>query len=288
METKFHKSVLVPTDFSEACDNALNHAIELSKYLNTKVYVLHVIDSQSKTLFNNDEFFDGTNIISAVENKLKEYLAEKNYAHLEGVAREGDIFSTISDVANDLEAGMILLGTHGKVGFQKLMGSYALKVINSSKIPVVVVQKKGFTSGYKNIVFPISLHSEDRQKAEYAVHIAKIFNSTIHLLPKAETSINNRNKLESIVRQIRGFLNKYDVENIEVVASNYGSDFDKQVLNYSTAIGADMIMIISDPSERLPLFGAQEETILFNGAQIPVMCVNDKNLRASELRSVMY
>ena len=56
------------------------------------------------------------------------------------MSQEGEIFTTIADVAEELNASLIFLGTHGKVGMQKLTGSWALKVIIKSKVPFIVVQ----------------------------------------------------------------------------------------------------------------------------------------------------
>ena len=49
MDTKMNNIILVPTDFSEVCDNAMNQAVESAKYLNYKIVMLHVVDKNSKT-----------------------------------------------------------------------------------------------------------------------------------------------------------------------------------------------------------------------------------------------
>lgn len=277
--TQKEKCILVPTDFSETCDNALNHAIELAKHFDTKIYLLHVINKDSLSFFTKDkgeseEMPSSEETKKMVEEELKAYIATKEVQNVRGLAIEGDIFTTISGVAAEFNSAMIVLGTHGKIGFQKITGSYALKVIDSTDVPVLIVQKRGFDNGYKNLVFPISLSEDDRQKAKDAIKIAKAFDSVIHILPKSESGKMSKAKIASRTMQLKNYFDKYDVKYIEVNSEEYGEDFDKQVVNYATSTYADMILILTDPKKHGGLFGQKEENIMFNGSQIPVLCVN--------------
>jgi len=290
METKEQdeKCILVPTDFSEACDNALNHALEMAKYLKCKVFVLHVVDSLTKTYFAKDLLQVGATIdqnideIKASMDELKKYLATKNTEIAHPIIKEGDIFTTINDVAVSINAGLIVLGTHGKIGFQRIVGSYALRVIDSTKVPVIIVQKRSFGSGFKDIVFPVNINDEDRQKAEYAVQMSKLFNSTIHILPKQVEGSAGKVRLDGMVKQISQYFEKYEVNYTVADVTDYGDAWDRQVLNYSSSIDADLILILSNPDKHMMFFEAKEENIIFNSAQIPVMCVNYRKLKIAE------
>ncbi len=281
------KNLLVPTDFSESCDNALNHAIEIAKFLGSKVYVLHVITTESVSYLAHDQMLiesvvgNENSEESIVNDKLTEYVKSKNCDCLVPVSRHGDIFHTISSVASEIKARLVMLGTHGKIGFQRITGSYALKVIDSTDVPVIVVQKRGFMHGYKDIVFPISLIDKDRQKAKHAVQIAKIFDSTVHIFPKSESNDVDKSKLNSRIAQVMEYFNEYGVKYQEVYSNEYGNEFDKQILNYSASVNADLILIMSDADKHSALFGAKEENIIFNSTQIPVMCVNTERLSSS-------
>lgn len=287
METTIEteKSILVPTDFSEACDNALNHAIELAKFLKSKVYVLHVVDDLSKDFFAKNTLEMGVVVnnysdsLKIADQKLKAYTDSKKNDLVVPIVKEGDLFSCIKDVATDINAGIILLGTHGKHGFQKIVGSYALKVIDKTRIPVIVVQKRGFGSGYKDIVFPVNLLDEDRQKVEYVVQLSELFNSTIHILPQLTDNAQSRSKLDIRIEQIKSIFEKYNIKYIIADASDYGEVWDRQVLNYSSSVNADLIVIMSDPDKHMMFFDAKEENIMFNSAQIPVLCVSYKNMK---------
>lgn len=279
MSINKEKAILVPTDFSEACDNALNHALELAKNFEATVYVLHVINKDTK------QYLKKINLEpTAIDQRLNEYLEEKGDNNLIGMARDGDIYTTIAEVAEEIDAKLIFLGTHGKIGFQRITGSHALKVIDHNNVPVIVVQKRGFGNGYKKIVFPVSLDHEDRQKAEFAVILAKMFNSTIHIFPRFESSENHQHKIMPIVKQIKAYFDKYEVHHVDSLSNEWADDFDKAILNYSNTIDADMILIMNNSKKHGPLFGGWEEHIIFNAGQIPVMCVDTKKLNVKGWR----
>ena len=48
-EKKYNNIVLIPTDFSEVCGNAVSHGVKLAKFLGYKVFILHIINKETKT-----------------------------------------------------------------------------------------------------------------------------------------------------------------------------------------------------------------------------------------------
>lgn len=278
MDDNMNNIVLVPTDFTPVGDNAINQAAEAAKFLNYKVVILHVIDKTTKAQFKKENLDEAT-----VNEKLNLIAAELNVNYdieAEGLAREGSIFTTISEVAKEIGANLLYLGTHGKVGMQHLTGSYALKVVTSSPAPVIVVQRRSFNEGYKHIVLPITSDSGPWEKTKWAAHIAKQFKSEIHIYQIAGENI------DGAVKQITEFFTKNDIKySIRVTGKN--TNFAKQVIDYATSNSADLIMIMTDPDQSLKRFilGSWDEQIIFNGSQIPVMCVNPRKFNWQKIVS---
>lgn len=278
MTENMNNLVLVPTDFTEVGDNAISQAAEAAKFLNYKVVVLHVIDKNTKAQLKKDSLDE-----QAIEEKLNEIVEglKANYGiEAEGIAREGSIFTTISDVAKDLGANLLYLGTHGKIGLQHLTGSYALKVVTSSPAPVIVMQKRSFDEGYGHIVLPITSDAGPWEKTKWAAHIAKQFKSEIHILQMAGDHINEA------VEQITEFFGKNDISyTIRVAQKN--TNFAKQVVDYATSNNADLIMIMTDPDQSFKRFilGSWDEQIIFNTSQIPVMCINPRKFNWQKIVS---
>lgn len=270
METAKNPIFLVPTDFSEVCTNAAYRAASLAKDFNYKIVLLHVIDKN--TLSELKKEGKGLEWIDERLQVLAKELVKENVIQVDTIAREGDIFTTIAEVAEDLKASLIFLGTHGKVGLQKITGSFALKVVTSSEIPTIIIQKRPFGKGLSKIVMPITSDAGPWAKTKWAAAIAKEFNSTIHIyhLPGDE--------LEDIITMITNHFQVNGV-NFEIELADKGGNFTKQVLDYATAKNADMILIMTNPDKSLKSFllGSYDEDIIFNSSQIPVMCINPRD-----------
>ena len=144
-----------------------------------------------------------------------------------------------------------------------------------------VVQKRSFGNGYKDIVFTVNLSDEDRQKVEHAIQLSEIFSSTIHIFPQQTESAQSKARLHVIIEQIVAQFEKHKVKYTLADSAEYGEEWDRQVLNYSSSINADLILIMSNPDKHMMFFDAKEENIMFKSAQIPVLCVNYRNTKVS-------
>ncbi|NQV02809.1 MAG: universal stress protein [Bacteroidia bacterium] len=272
-DTKFNNIVLIPTDFSEVCDNAVHHGVELARSLKYKVCLLHVINKETKSKLKKED-----HDISFIENKLLAYKEKYEPEHgvvIDTMHVEGSIFSVINEIAVEIKANLMVLGTHGKKGLQHLFGSFALKVVMESPVPVVVVQKKSFGDGYKEIVFPVNNDLEARQKVQWAKLMAKLFNAKVHVFRSLEKDPVMNNRLDIITRQITDIFDESDLEYTVKIAGQT-TDYADQVLSYAVTNDAKMIMIMTRPNVDLPGFSLSgwDERLMFNDAQIPVMCVN--------------
>ncbi|MBN2173027.1 MAG: universal stress protein [Bacteroidales bacterium] len=268
MDTTLKNIILVPTDFSEVCNNAMNQAVEAAKFLKNKIALLHVIDKNTKAQLKKDN--EGADTIDIKLSQIAEEIRSQHKVEVMTISREGDIFTTIGEVAKDIDANLMYLGTHGKVGMQKLTGSFALKVVTNSPVPVIVVQKRPFEQGYKKIVLPITSDAGPWEKTKWATFIAKNFEAEIHVY---QLDIPELKETISIIT------NHFDKENVKYkTIKSSGGNFSKQVIDYATANLADMIMIMTNPDKSFTKFilGSYDEEMIFNTSQIPVMCINPR------------
>jgi len=272
-ETQYEKIVMIPTDFSEVCDNAIHHGVELAQYLHYNVCILHVINKETKSILKREGYS-----LNYVNEKLKEY--KTRYEKTTGItvntiARKGSIFEVINDVAEEFKVHMMILGTHGKQGLQHLFGSYALRVVLDSPCPVVVVQKRSFGEGYHKITFPITNDLEVRQKIQWALLMAKLFNSQFLLFIANEKDQDLNSRLKFITQQITQIFDEKKVD-YEIETAAKPGDFRNQVVSCAVKHRSDMIMIMTIPQIADPGFSVAnwDETMMFNDAQIPVMCIN--------------
>lgn len=272
-EKKYNNIVLIPTDFSEVCGNAISHGVKLAKFLGYKACILHIINKETKAALKKKNV--GIDYVDWRLKEYKKYYTKKYEIEIDTMAVEGSIFSTINEVAAQIKANLMILGTHGKKGLQHVFGSYALKVVIESPIPVVVVQKRSFKEGYKNIVFPVSNDLEPRQAVQWAKLIAKLFSANISIFLSPENDPALKSRVTIITKQITDIFDQEKVP-YNVTSASKSVNFAEQVISYSVTRHADLIMIMTRPNIDIPGFSlsAWNERLMFNEAQIPVMCVN--------------
>ena len=265
--------ILVPTDFSEAANTAINHAATVAKQAGDEVRLVHIVNKDTKSkLKKAGESLDDLNakMKSQVEEIANTYGVKSDY-HL----REGSIFSAIGEVAEEIGARLLVMGTHGVVGMQHITGAWAVKVITSSPVPTIIVQKKTIgNDGYKTIVFPIDSSKETKQKVIHSISMAKHFGSEIHLFASHETDeflINARNN------NIAWAENMFKKNGVDYKVAHADGNHAKQTIKYASKVNADLIVILSDDGEVSVseiVLGPDEEKIINNDAQIATMCVN--------------
>jgi nucleotide-binding universal stress UspA family protein len=264
-------TILVPTDFTKVAENATNHALVIAKTSGAEVILLHVVAKQT----------DVTSSKSKID-ALAESLSKSTGIKVSGAIRVGNIFDDIGDAASELGAKLILMGTHGAKGMQRITGSYALKVITSSAVPFIVVQEKGIdANGYNDIILPIDLSKETKQKLKYATEIATHFKAKVHIVVPEESDEFLKNQLIRNINFAKTYLKE---NNIGYTAKILNGDFVKELMKYSVAVNGDLICIMSlhGSGGISNVFGSiEEQKILTNEAQIPVLCVNPKEISSA-------
>lgn len=268
--------ILVPTDFTEAADTAIDHAAKVASVAGDELRLIHIVNKDTKSkLKKAGESLDDLNA------KMKAKIAEINSKY--GVKadfhlREGSIFTTIGEVAEEIGARLLVMGTHGVIGMQHITGAWAVKVITSSPVPVIIVQKKKVDDhGYKTLVFPIDASRETKQKVIHSISMAKHFGSEVKLFASYEDDeflINARN---NNIAWAENMFKKNDVKYSLEHATEKGGGFAKQVIKYASQVDADLIVILTDDSDVSVsgfVLGPDHEKVINNDAQIATMCVN--------------
>jgi len=269
------RNILIPTDFSDVSETAINHACYLAKIFNKPITLLHVVEanlftSEKKML---DQEAKDLAHLNEVANRVK---AVENL-EISCMTRRGNIFDTIGEVAEDINASLVVMGTHGVKGIQHIIGSRALRVIANSDRPFVVVQEKRIRPhGYKNIVLPIDFSRESKQKLAWAVKLGEKFDSTFNILADHESDEFAARALNNNILFAENFLKERGCR-FTVKKIKKGESFARETVRYAAALDADLIMIMTDPDLHLAdyIAGPDEQKIIGNEAQIPVMAINE-------------
>lgn len=265
MDKEVYK-VLVPHDFTSVANCAVSHAVKVAKSYGGEVHLLHVVGKAKEVEANKEKL-----------SKIATDAESKHGVTTRVIVRIGNIFEDIGDVASEISAGYIVMGTHGARGMQKIMGSHAIRVISHSKVPFIIVQEKGpsETDAYDDIVVPIDYSDVTKQKLAIAASIAQHFNSKVHLFAAVESDQFLQTKLD---REL-GFAKKYFTEksiSYTIENAEESGGFKKQLVKYAARINADMIAIVNTQEGSLlpDFFGSEEQEVIANDAEIPVIITN--------------
>jgi nucleotide-binding universal stress UspA family protein len=268
------KLIVVPWDFSHVAENALAHAVKIGKMVNNDICLLHIVDSG----INPKELAQKT---ASLKKLAEENVIKYNIPIISHISK-GSIFTEIAEYANEKEANLVVMGTHGMKGMQKLTGSWALKVIVKSKIPFIVIQDPPVDQErYHNIVFPVDFRGENKEKIKMAIFMGKYFDSKIHMLVSFSTDKNTLRK----TRTNLNFAIKYLIQNnieYEIHDMPKGSSAE-QTIDFAQKSNADLILIVTTKNITIAdyMLGASEQQIIANSSRIPVCCVNPKASFAS-------
>lgn len=132
------QNILFATDFSDASQEAFEHAINLAKHNNAVLHLLHVIQTEEliEPGFASNLEEDNEKIL----NQLAETVSQ-NGVKVQTHLHAGTPPEIISKTADELNCGLIVLGSHGRTGITRLlMGSTAETVLKKSKLTVIVVK----------------------------------------------------------------------------------------------------------------------------------------------------
>lgn len=140
------RRILVPIDFTDVSSSALDWAIELAASLGASVTVMHtymipVVGFPDGALIPSAEM--ATGLGDAAGKGLEAAVAQRRKpggVPLEAVLREGDAWEEIQRLADEIDADVIVIGTHGRHGLARaLLGSVAEHVVRTAHRPVITL-----------------------------------------------------------------------------------------------------------------------------------------------------
>lgn len=263
---KLERPVIVPWDFSQVAENAFQHAVNISKSLNRDILLLHIVPDINDAGPKKDQ-------LAAAAEKMGNEYGKKPYVKVV----DGNILRAIGNTAKELKAEMIIMGTHGMKGAQKLFGSKALKVVVSSRIPFVIVQDKPAKEKIETILLPIDFKTENKEKANWIYYLARNFGAKFVILKSKSKDKGFRKKTQSNIRYIESFLKGHDVA-YEIVTAAGKQSFKKEIVSYAKSHEADLILVMAtrDINWVDYILGAPEQYLIANPEGVSVMCMNPK------------
>ncbi|MBL4586893.1 MAG: universal stress protein [Flavobacteriales bacterium] len=273
-------AILVPIDYSEQSEVALEQAVSLSKVFHSEIHVLNVVTEEfslSKLFSDNDK----AQFEKRAKARLDEYIKEKSDEYkidLIPIFMHGKIYDQIVNTADVIDAQFIVMGTAGATTLKrKFIGSNALRVVRESHKPVITIKGKHHRKGCQNIVLPLDLTKETKEKVAKAVEFAKRFGAIIRVVSVLMTNDEFIvNRLTRQLDQVKKYIQEQGVEcTAEIVRDTKGDHSSTvSIIDYANKSKGDLIMIMTQQEVGCTDYfigsSAQE---LINNSDIPVLSI---------------
>lgn len=145
-----YQRILVPVDGSTTAHHGLTEAIRLAKLTGGRLRLIHVIDSLSfgyamdTYACPSDDWFDalrtgGNDVLTAAQAVASEAGVETETRLHDNL--KGSLHELVTAEAVSWPAEVIVLGTHGRRGFERIvMGNGAEQILRASPVPVLLVR----------------------------------------------------------------------------------------------------------------------------------------------------
>lgn len=248
--------IVVAVDTSSCSTMALKAALSLAKAYHASLYVHHVTEGSTS---------------EEVKQKVASVLGSTPHTYSES---KGSVYKEIIVKSLDVNADLIVMGTHGNTGFQEFwLGSNANKVVSSAKCPVLTIRDDARTTDFKKIVTPMDTSFESRQKIPVAIDLAEALKASIHILG---VSTGKDKEAEHIVgnytRQASDSISDHNISC--TIEKRLGGNITNTTIMYAEEIMADLIVIMTEQEPQIgSFFLGKFAQQMVNNSPIPVICV---------------
>jgi nucleotide-binding universal stress UspA family protein len=284
------KQILVPVDFEPQSLIALEQSYNLARLLPAEIVLLYVYDPPAgiRSLFGATHDED---ILKKLEERLSDLSAKvkaETGLPVSTILETGKCYSKILETADRIQAQFIIMGTHSQPELPGnaagALGANSSRVLRSTKCPVITINDRHHFDGCRNILLPLDLTTESRQKVTWGIRIAKIYGAGIKVVSgiwsKNDPAVYN--KIKFLAGQVKQFIEEEGIRCTAEIVEDVENEraLIPTVLNYAEKQGdIDLIMIMTQQEAGVIEFfvgsRAQEFVRL---SQIPVMSIAPKEL----------
>lgn len=270
------KKIIIPVDFSQHSEYALETAAALAKKHNSELIIMHMLElSESIFSASSSDRNEETAFMLMVTNKKFESFLDKPY--LEGITitpmiKHHKVLKEVDEVANELNADLIVMGSRGHNDYDGVfLGSNTEKVVRHSKTPLLVVKSKPKTIDFEHIVLATDFSPESASAASKAMNLLSSLGKKVTLLhinlPNAH--FQSTNEIEAKIDNFLSLTKHEDWKKNVALIADY--NIEEAILGYADKHKIDAIGMITHGRTGLNhLFGGSISEDLVNHSKLPV------------------
>jgi nucleotide-binding universal stress UspA family protein len=188
------KKILVPVDFSEFSDKAVEYARFLAETFSAEITLMHAVLLYQDDIDEEEHLHAYEQILKTKEkNRNKRLDSHSSTARKKGLKvktaliRGFSAADTILDYIADNDYDLAVMGTHGRTGLKQfILGSVAENVVRSSPIPVLTIHKDFKKMDINKVLLPVDFSEFSKIAVKHGITIAKEFNAQLDFLHVVE------------------------------------------------------------------------------------------------------
>jgi nucleotide-binding universal stress UspA family protein len=197
------RNILCPIDFSEYSRHAVNHAVAIARWYDSTVTLFHVVPTIPAASYAvRSEIFEPIALTVAERERtiaaMRDFLDAKTAdVTIETLVDEGNVITKILHQVDTGKAGLLVIGTHGRSGFEHLvLGSVTEKVLRKARCPVLSVPPRApdVPSAspvlFKRILCPVDFSDSSRHALNYAMSLAQEADARLTVLHVMEHELS--------------------------------------------------------------------------------------------------
>ena len=256
MENCKHK-IIVAYDFQELSNTALKYAYDLARFVNSGILLVLVLNDDLLTMsdvFKNDH-------ADKLKKKITDVMQKEIAERLKKVAGEasaesgvvvdycietGKIYEPILKIAKENKARFIVMGRTARQSSKGEFGSTAMRVVEQAPCPVITIPSVDTFFALKNIVLPIDLTKQTREKVFNAISFGLFFDTTINLFSVVMGGVSERkSRIFSRMQSMKKTIEENGVICTDKLYKKSHLAIHELVLEYVKDIEADALMIMT-------------------------------------------
>jgi hypothetical protein len=277
---KKKQQILVPHDFSDACQCAVSYGLMLAQVFRCELTLIHIMPKVPASESDKANETEG-----AMRTRLAQIsgrLQSENGIPVNAYIFRGKVQEIVSSIIERINAIIVVAGlnTVNRKGSDYFSPSNLVGDYRSLRIPLLVVQNKmPEASVFKHIMLPIDFQKESKEKASWAGYFSKLYQSFITVTHTEYRdgflAVQLRNNLMLVKKLFNTLGTLYEFHKADKVRNG----IDRYTISYAKIKGAGMIIITTTKDWGFDdyLMGPIEKKIITNEDQLPVMMINPRD-----------
>jgi hypothetical protein len=271
META-KKVVLIPWDFSNGCENALKHALQLASVAGNEIMLLHLIPKfwwqfMSKPIEIRQQEIDQIKIkLDTIADRIN---SEHGFCPITMVL-EGNPSETLKELITTANINLVVANKSYSTGKKVLDSSTFLRrlTVKNSSIPFIITEAPPLHSHYIEIVVPLDYDKKYKETLHWIIYLSKYYKCNINLI---KPFISDEGKKKDMANNI--YFTKKMLDGNKIIygikTAKRKNSFRDEVFKFANNIDADLIMIMADKYDN---YVSKENA----PSRVPVMCITPR------------